>query len=511
MNHYYQNYFKSPVFIYAKPIKLVDKTPRRASITTRYITKTKDFMMSLNKKEIKAIIKEPSTFYLYKDKVTHNDMIKLVHDILQVSSVIALDPILKTAKEESLLTDKIKAELFKCIRKDSDYQIGQLAEMLKKYDIYVSNELLNTVLMDTYNDDWYKCAHIIITFKPYLNNRTISHLVTISRGHVMTSAYDYFIDQLVKEQQYKFITSLPELFRYIKNKQPELAHDISNYLIEARELEYITERENNTADIRNILFTDDLIDDAIKCCLDTNQPRFVVNNTTIWKYLGQRISSLDPETNKQNTQKENFKGQTIRKLCDNQDFEFLLQNQNTLSYILAHNPESIKNIPAKYYADAIKCCYRSDLALKLMDALPLPNADLEFEYIKAHPSATTEFPSRKQLSPETIKYLLLTDIQVDSKLDPILFTGISSRTTSALINCEFPNKADWYKLMEHLLIARPNLDKKYIKQMLNRDKKVEPIIKKHWNGNLTGMHIQDFIAAKKQRVVQIFNKQEKTM
>ena len=58
--------------------------------------------------------------------------------------------------------------------------------------------------------------------------------------------------------------------------------------------------------------------------------------------------------------------------------------------------------------------------------------------------------------------------------------------------------------MEQLLIANPDLDTKFIQQMLNHDKKVAVLIKRHWKGASRKKRFKKFISEKKQAFMNFF-------
>jgi len=188
----------------------------------------------------------------------------------------------------------------------------------------------------------------------------------------------------------------------------------------------------------------------------------------------------------------------VQKLISN---PFLVyKNANLLSYIVKNQPELVKSLPNKLEAMGK---IKKDDTLKLLELMPLPIPVVEFAYIQRNNEADAKFPARGKLSPETLSYI---DIITGKRKD---FNNLAPCVKTALINCHFYDQAEWYKIMEQMLIANPDLETKYIQQMLNRDKKTETLIKRHWKGGLRKMRIKNFLSEKKQGVMKFFGAKQK--
>ena len=466
--------------------------------------------MTLTKKEIQSIAKDPSIFYLYKEKATAPDIVKIINQTLPLHEAYWLLPVIKIAAEKSLITDEVKIAMLTQAKEESS-QIQYIADMFQMYKIDVSDEFINTHITHIAHRFW-KIGAILSCFQPHLNKNTIERILdVISHNAGIGKTLNYIIKQLNDAKDYKFITQNNILFTHLKQDNRALATQIVEALIDAHEFEHITNIENKEASswAKYMLFSDALIEKMINACLAAHQSKFIITNQTIWNYLSTNYAGEYEKTEKL----KQYKKQAIHQLFDSgQHFTFLTENQNALSYIINQEPELLKGIPQAFYFNAIETVKHDDNALKLMNLLPLPNETLEHLYIKNNRDATTQFPPYEKLSSETQNYISI--IKDLDKLNPVFhdvrFTNLTPRKTSALINLYFNDKGDWYKLMECLLANRPNLDKKYIKQMLDRDPKIEPIIKKRWNGSLRQMRAQDFIETRKKQIRAALGKKEKS-
>lgn len=467
-------------------------------------------MMTLSKKEIKSITSDPSTFYLYKDEATSKDLIKIINQTLPIHEAYWILPIIKIAAEKSLITDEVKiAMLTKA--KDEYSQIKYIADMFQMYKIDVSDEFINTHIAHTFGFSHYRIDTILSHFQPHLNKDTIERILHVLNGHAgISNTLNYIIKQLSDTKNYKFITEKEILFTHLKQDKRADAAQIVEALIDAHEFEHITKTENEKTGPRYkyMLFSDALIEKMINACLAVRQPKFIITNQTVWNYLTTNYAGEDKKIEKL----KQYKKQAIHQLFDDAQFAFLTKNKAALSYIINQEPELLNGIPLAFYFNAIDTVNRSDDALKLMNLLPLPNENLEHKYIENNPSAATKFPPYEKLSPETQNYISI--IKDLDKMNPVFhdvrLMDLKPRKISALINLRFSDAVDWYKLMECLLANNPYLDKEYIKQMLDRDPRIEPIIKKHWcGGSLRKMRAQDFIEAKKQQLRTVLGRKGK--
>jgi len=453
--------------------------------------------MSLNKIQLLSIICNPSTFYLYKDKADTKDMVKIVNKLLSQDSASSLETIIKAAKDVQhvdLINDDVKTVILTKV-----LGIYEIAGIFKKYDISVSDALMNKLIIDNIQKT-DRISNLLYAFTPHLTMDTIKYIMTMDKDtKIYDSTYQHIANQLIAEKEFKFITTYHQLFRYIRDHDEDTAKEIVKTLIQEHEFDHITKEENNDYSWYNeYLLFDYLPSLMVQECLAAKQPKHIIENTTIWDKI-HNISILDPKRFEKRYDWCELMKKTTRQLIDMKEFDFLIHNSKTQSYLIETYPELLKEIPYDYYIDLIKSV-ESKHALKLMNLMSLPNADLEFAYISANNDATTEFPAREKLSPETIEYINIIKNN-DSNQNGALFARLSPRTKSALINCHFDDQGDWYKIMEALLMAQPHLDAKYIKQMLDKDRNVKTLIKRYWKGSLTKIRAQQCLSKHKTHIV----------
>ncbi|MBR4507205.1 MAG: hypothetical protein IKP24_01585 [Alphaproteobacteria bacterium] len=451
--------------------------------------------MSLTKKQIQSVIADPSTFYLYKDyNVTAKDMVQIVTEIIAKSGSMFLLPIIKVAKDlpADVLNDEVQTAIFtKC--KDETFEIQQVVDMFKMYKIPVSAELINKLVRLDYTKYSHKSAVLVQTFQPKLEHSTIEHILKYKAvdGRIV----NYVINQLIDAKEFKFITSQSKLFNYMTNHNTDLAKQIAKQLIMDHEFAHINEQENKHAVpwYDYILFTDELKDLMINECLATQTPSAIVTNKTTLQYIF-NVTYADEKTNAKFAK---FKQDIVRQLLDRKEYDVLTNNPRLLHYIIQEDTNgTLQQIPNMWYFNAIQHVDDND-ALDFMNKMKLPNAELEYAYIKRFNNANTQFSKITELSPETIQYMRI----IRDEMPASLYRGVSTRVISALINCHFHDRGDWYKIMENLLAANPHLDVQYIKQMLDKDANTEVLIKRYWKGDLNQIRkdkeIADFKAKHK--------------
>ena len=466
----------------------------RAKLNTNTHNK-KGFQMSLTKEQIQSVIADPSTFYLYKDdNVTTKDMIQIVTAILEKGGMYLL-PIIKVAKDlpTDLLNDEVKTAIFKNVDDHFCANVERIADIFITYKIPVSAKLINELICQNYDKHQIKSGVLARKFQPKLERNTIEHVLKYC--NMDASIVDYATNQLVDAKEFKFITSQSRLFTFIRSKNTDLAKQIAKQLIMDHEFAHINEQENKHAVpwYGYILFTDELKDLMINECLATQNPSAIVTNKTTMH----RIFNVTYADEKTNAKFAKFKQDIVRQLLNRKEYDVLTNNPRLLNYIIQEDTTgALSQIPNTWYFNEIENVDSRD-ALDLMNKMPLPNADLEYAYINRFNDANIKFPKIDKLSPETIQYMRI----IRDEMPASLYRGVSTRVISALINCNFHDRGDWYKIMENLLAANPHLDVQYIKQMLDKDANTEVLIKRYWKGDLNQIRkdkkIADFKAKHK--------------
>ena len=454
--------------------------------------------MSLSKKEIAAIAQDSTTFYLYKDYVTSNDLIKIIRNVPTAHPAFMLLPIIKTIAEYNIniLTDEVKYELLYKIgvvrNKYTDLQ--QIVDMFRMYKISVPNNMPSKIIEDillSQNDSPVdkdcQIWAVINCMKPKLTKQTIETIMATPLFCAHSKMLEYILNQLVADKDFNFILEQKELFTYASKNKPELAKQIVKNAFNAKQLDVIVKQSKAYHALENgVLFSDDLIEQMIALCMKEHKANLIFDIYRVFNY----VTNNKPELAKQ----------ALKQLFEDKKEEYISSNPKVLSYILKHEPEFLKILSAKKKTMEM---VKPEQTLDLLNKMPLPNADLEFTYIKRNNKADVQFPPKEKLSPETQDYISI--ITGEKVKDVALFKRLSARVISALIDCRFNNQADWYKIIEQLLIANPNLDVKFVQQILNRDKRAEVLIKRHWKGSFRKLLIKEL----KQTLISMFKTNQK--
>lgn len=446
--------------------------------------------MSLNNKEILSIAQDSTTFYLYKDYVNSNDLIKIINEMAAKSRpLFVFLPIIKTIAEFNLgiLTDEVKYEmLYKVgIASNRYIDLQQIIDMFRMYHIPVSDavvdKLVETVCTSKEKNVDKDCQIwcIINCLNPKFTKQAIAVILASPLFKMQSLMLDRILKQLVADKDFKSVLEQKELFDYASKNKPELAKQIVKKLLDAKQFDAIAKQSKIYYPWENgILFSDELIEQMIALCLKEHRADLVFDIEQLFYYTTNTKPALAKAAANQ--------------LIEDKKEQYISSNPSVLSYIIKHEPELTKKLSFKKVSmETVK----QDQTFALLNEKSLPNADLEFAYIKRNNDAGAKFPPKEKLSPETLIYINI----ITGKSSQ--FNNLTPRVISALIDCHFNNHADWYKIMEHLLIANPNIDKKFIQQMLNRDKKVEVLIKRHWKGGSKKMCIKKFISEKKQALI----------
>ena len=446
--------------------------------------------MSLSKKEIAAIAQDSSTFYLYKDNVTCDDLIKIIKKTPKEIPAFVLLPIVKTTAEYKLdiFTDEVKYEMLYKIGLESQRfsNLQQIVDMFHMYNISIPDTVISKLVDDTCaakmsnSDKDCQMWSIIDCLNPKFTKQNIENILQASSLFgCQTKMLEYILEQLIANKDFLFILEHKELFNYaVKNKR-ETAMQVVKNALDTKQLDAIAKQSKTYHRWENgILFSEDLIEQMVSLCMKEHRADLVFSIREIFDY----VTDTKPK----------LANAAMKQLFKDKKEDFISSDPKVLSYILKHEPGLLKKLSVKTKTmETVK----PDQTLTLLNEMSLPNVDLEFAYIKRNNNANAKFPPKEKLSPETRDYLsIITGKQVKNIE---FFKKLTPRVISALIDCRFNNHADWYKIMEQLLIANPDLDKKFIQQMLNKDKKVEVLIKRHWNSGSRKARIKKFISEKK--------------
>ena len=459
--------------------------------------------MSLSKKEILSIAQDSTTtFYLYKDQATSDDLIKIIRNIPARTPVFMLLPIVKTISEYKIgtLTDEVKYELLYTIgiKRNSYTDLQQIVDMFHTYNISVPGDMPSKLVEDILSsktdslvDKDCKIWAVINCMKPKFTKQIIKRFMDSSLFYAQSKLLEYILNQLVADKDFTFILEQRRLFNYLSENKPEVAKQIVKSVFDTKQLDWIAERLKEHPNYkRGILFSNDLTEQMVDLCLKEHRADLVFNtDDNVFDYVTNTKPALARAA--------------LQQLFEDKKEEFISSNPKVLSYILKYEPELLKKLSAK---KTVMETVKPLETLALLNKMPLPDADLEFAYIKRDNKANNVFPTKEKLSPETRDYI---DITTGKYENTALFKKLTPRVISALIDCHFNNQSDWYKIMEDLLIANPNLDTKFIQQMLNKDKKVEVLIKRHWKGGLKKMRFKKFISEKKQAFMKAFGIKQK--
>ncbi len=458
--------------------------------------------MSLSKKEILSIAQNSTTFYLYKDNVTCDDLIKIIKKIPKEIPAFVLLPIVKTTAEYKLdiFTDEVKYEMLYKIGLESQRfsNLQQIVDMFHMYNIPVPDTVISKLVDDTCaakmsnSDKDCQMWSIIDCLNPKFTKQNIENILQASSLFgCQTKMLEYILEQLIANKDFLFILEHKELFNYaVKNKR-ETAMQVVKNALDTKQLDAIAKQSKTYHRWENgILFSKDLIEQMVSLCMKEHRADLVFNtDDNVFDYVTNTKPALARAA--------------LQQLFEDKKEEFISSNPKVLSYILKYEPELLKKLSAK---KTVMETVKPLETLALLNKMPLPDADLEFAYIKRDNKANNVFPTKEKLSPETRDYI---DITTGKYENTALFKKLTPRVISALIDCHFNNQSDWYKIMEDLLIANPNLDTKFIQQMLNKDKKVEVLIKRHWKGGLKKMRFKKFISEKKQAFMKAFGIKQK--
>ncbi len=456
--------------------------------------------MSLSKKEILSIAQDSTTtFYLYKDQATSDDLIKIIRNIPARTPVFMLLPIVKTISEYKIgtLTDEVKYELLYTIgiKRNSYTDLQQIVDMFHTYNISVPDDMPSKLVEDILSsktdslvDKDCKIWAVINCMKPKFTKQIIKRFMDSSLFYAQSKLLEYILNQLVADKDFTFILEQRRLFNYLSENKPEVAKQIVKSVFDTKQLDWIAERLKEHPNYkRGILFSNDLTEQMVDLCLKEHRADLVFNtDDNVFDY----VTNTKPALAKA----------ALQQLFEDKKEEFISSNPKVLSYILKYEPELLKKLSAK---KTVMETVKPLETLALLNKMPLPDADLEFAYIKRDNKANNVFPPKEKLSPETQDYISI--ITGEKVKDTALFKRLSARVISALIDCHFNDQADWYKIMEQLLIANPNLDVKFIQQMLNIDRRTEVLIKRHWKGSLRKIYLKEL----KQTLMSVFKQNQK--
>lgn len=456
--------------------------------------------MSLSKKEILSIAQDSTTtFYLYKDQATSDDLIKIIRNIPARTPVFMLLPIVKTISEYKIgtLTDEVKYELLYTIgiKRNSYTDLQQIVDMFHTYNISVPGDMPSKLVEDILSsktdslvDKDCKIWAVINCMKPKFTKQIIKRFMDSSLFYAQSKLLEYILNQLVADKDFTFILEQRRLFNYLSENKPEVAKQIVKSVFDTKQLDWIAERLKEHPNYkRGILFSEDLIEQMVSLCMKGHRADLVFNtDDNVFDY----VTNTKPALAKA----------ALQQLFEDKKEEFISSNPKVLSYILKYEPELLKKLSAK---KTVMKTVKPLETLALLNKMPLPDADLEFAYIKRENKANNVFPPKEKLSPETQDYISI--ITGEKVKDTALFKRLSARVISALIDCHFNDQADWYKIMEQLLIANPNLDMKFIQQMLNIDRRTEVLIKRHWKGSLRKIYLKEL----KQTLMSVFKQNQK--
>ncbi len=452
--------------------------------------------MSLSRKEIASITQDTTTFFLYKDQATSKDLIKIFENTPRSIPGFVLLPIIKTISEYKLdiLTDEVKYEmLYKVGLGSKNYSyFQQIVDMFQMYHISipdtVTSKLIDETLTEKLSNTDRDCQiwTIINCLKPKFSKETIEKILATNLLGCQSQMLEYILKQSIADKDFLFILSKKELFSYATKNKPVSARQIVKNALDTKQLDIIAEQSKAHLPLKNVvLFSEDLIEQMIALCLKEHRAELIFDIDNVFDYVTGKKTDLAKKA--------------VHQLFEDKKEQYISSDSKILSYIVKQEPKLLKKLSAqKTPMEKVK----KEQTLALLEEMPLPNVDLEFAYIKRNNNADAKFPSKEKLSPETQDYInIITEKEVKNQA---LLKKLTPRVISALIDCHFNNHADWYKVMEQLLIANPDLDTKFIQQMLNHDKKVAVLIKRHWKGASRKKRFKKFISEKKQAFMNFF-------
>lgn len=429
--------------------------------------------MSLSNDEIQSAKNFSDRLYLYIDHATSGDLIKIINQSLFSSSGISTFIKIIHDDRPELLTDEViytilNKTLSGCASAKTSLKL--VLEAFTTNNVTISGAVVAKLAF--YTQDIYT---ILDTLKPKLTYEDIVKILVHTRDrNVLT----YIINQLTPEEDFKFIAEQDKLIEFLYTHNKQLATNVIQKLIASKDFDFIIEKSAHCyAWGYGILFSTDLVEKMANLCLQEHKEE-VIFSLPAGDF--RMLAENSPEQIKS----------AIVYLLDTEQEQKVVSSKLALAFIAKQATDLIGRITQKKVALQN---VTQEYALLLLDSMQLPDADLEFVYIEKCRDATTSFPAREKLSPETLTYI---DTITSLKIDASKVKFLTPRVLKALINCKFTDRVNWYKLMKQILITCPDLDKTHIQKMLNVDNKVDTLIKKHWKGNLTQMKIQKYFTDK---------------